>query len=137
MRVEDGLGAVAVVQVGPHERIDLELEVVRGRGGVAAGHVFHGDVVLEHDEAARLVRQLGVRVGHDLRANRGGDHHQIVRSMDSATSVSEASQKSAETYFQPASVRIVTITPSSSSCAIFRATCTAAPEETPAKMPSS
>src|SRR5262249_21138336 len=108
-----------------------------GRGRcVLARHVLHGDVVLEHDEPAGLVRQLRVRVRNERGANLGRDHHQIVRSMDSASSSSGASQKSAERYFQPASVRIVTITPSSISSAILRATWTTAPQEMPAKIPS-
>jgi len=65
----------------------------------------------------------------ERRANLGGDYHQIVRSMDSSRSSSEASQKSADMYFQPASVRIVTITPSSISSAILRATWIAAPHD--------
>src|SRR5205807_3412145 len=73
--------------------------------------------------------------GYERGSHLGRDYHQTVRSIERSTS--SASQKSAERYFQPPSARIATTTPSSRSAASLRATCTTAPAETPAKMPSS
>src|ERR671915_482659 len=70
----------------------------------------------------------------ERRAHLGRHYHQTRSSIEAPTS--SAVQKSAERYFQPPSARTHTTTPSSSSSAIRRATCTTAPEETPAKMPS-
>src|SRR6476619_3080086 len=133
MRVEDRQLETLVLEepgLGRH----LELEAVRRGGCVAAADVALGDAVAEHDEPAGLVRRLGLRVGAQLRPDLGRDHHQTVRSIDSATS--SASQKSADRYFQPPSARMQTTTPSSSSPASFRATCATAPDETPPKIPS-
>src|SRR5262249_5549138 len=64
------------------------------------------------------------------------DYHQWLRSIVAAGS--SASQKSADRYFQPPSARMPTTTlPSASSRARRRATWSTAPDETPAKMPSS
>src|SRR6185312_11905005 len=93
-----------------------------------------GDAVVQHDEPAGLVRVLFGRMRDERRAHLLRDYHHRVRSIDSVTSC--ASQKSAERYFQPPSARTQTTTPSSSSSASFTATCTTAPAETPAKMPS-
>src|SRR5207253_3481716 len=65
-------------------------------------------------------------------ADLGRDHHHSV-----ASSISSPCQKPAERYFQPPSGRTHTTTPSSSSAARRRATWTTAPDETPAKIPSS
>ena len=72
-----------------------------------------------------------------------GDPVMGLRSLDDGyvppildVSTSAASQKSALRYFQPASASTQTTTPSSSSAASVRATCTTAPAETPAKIPS-
>src|SRR5438876_8422758 len=135
MGVEDR-ELVAVVFGEPDVRIvELELESIRRRGLVASGLVALGPPVAEEDQTARLVRRLALRVRDELRAHGVGDHHQTVRSI--ADSTSRASQKSAERYFQPPSARIATITPSSRSDASLRAMWTTAPEDTPAKMPSS
>src|SRR5947209_2491297 len=133
MGVEDG-ELVAVVLEEPQAGIGLELETVRRRGGVATALVALRDAVAHDDEPARLVRLLGARVSDELGTHLLGDHHQSVRSMDCSTS--SAFQKSALRYFQPASASTQTTTPSSSSAARVRATCTTAPDETPANMPS-
>src|SRR5207244_11963719 len=98
-----------------------------------------GDVALcravsQRDEPARLVRLFRARVGLELRADLGWDHHQTALSSSSASA--PVSQKPAERYFQPPSASTATTTPSSRSAASLRATWTTAPEETPAKMPS-
>ena len=56
MGVEDRLLDVAVADVGPADGVDLELEVVRRRRGVAAGHVLDSRVAFEQHEPARFVR---------------------------------------------------------------------------------
>src|SRR5215212_1189594 len=126
---------VAVVLEEPDFRIDLELEPVGRRGEVPARLIALRLAVAEQDQAARLVRRLGAGVFFEGGADLGADHHQ--RSASISPSTSSASQKDAERYFQPASARIATTTPSSSSVASLRATWTTAPAETPAKRPSS
>src|SRR5438874_69428 len=98
------------------------------------GLVALGLDVAKVDDAVRFVRRLGSRVLLERGAHLGADHHQ--RSASISRSTSAASQKEAERYFQPASARIATTTPSSSSAASLRATWTTAPAETPAKRPS-
>src|SRR3954447_6594796 len=115
--------------------VELQLEAVRRRRGVVARLVALRLAVAEQDETASFVRHLALGVRDERFAHVGGNHHQTVRSI--ACSTSSFSQKSAERYFQPASARIATTTPSSSSSASFRATCPTAPADTPAKMPSS
>src|SRR3954465_13546470 len=114
--------------------VELQLEAVRRRRGVVARLVALRLAVAEQDETASFVRHLALGVRDERFAHVGGNYHQSVRSI--ACSTSSVSQKSAERYFQPASARIVTTTPSSSSPASLHATCTAAPAETPAKVPS-
>src|SRR5206468_656029 len=104
-------------------------------GGIARREVTLGRAVAEDDQAAGLVRLLGARVLFELNADPGRDHHQSASSIPASTS-RPVSQNGAERYFQPASARTATTTPSSSSAASLRATCMTAPEETPAKMPS-
>ena len=53
---------VALVLEEPEIGIDLELEPVRGLGGVAARLVAVGDAVAQDEQAAALVRQLPPRV---------------------------------------------------------------------------
>src|SRR3954451_21758433 len=126
---------VALVLEEPDFGIDLELEAV-GRGGeVSARFVALRLTVAKHDHAARLVRSVGSGVFLEGGADLGADHHQ--RSASISASTSWASQKEADRYFQPASARTATTTPSSSSAASVRATWTTAPAETPAKRPSS
>src|SRR5207302_4543660 len=81
-----------------------------------------------------LVRGFGSRVLLEGGADLGANYHQ--RSASISPSTSSASQKEAERYFHPASARIATTTPSSSSPASLRATWATAPAETPAKTPS-
>src|SRR5258708_36459936 len=100
MRVEDGQ-LEAVVFEEPELRIDLEFEAVRRRGAVAAALVARRDAVLEHDEAARLVRRLVTRVRLELTAHRGGSYHHSVRCLDVSTSSHD--QQSAARYFPPPS----------------------------------
>ena len=57
--------------------------------------------------------------------------------MDGPTPPFLSAQKGALRYFQPPSASTQTTTPSSSSPAIFRATWSTAPDEPPAKIPSS
>src|SRR5262245_2379516 len=134
VRVEDG-ELVAVVLEEPDLGIDLELVAVRRREPVAATDVALGDAVAEDDQAAALVRRLLARVLAQLREHRLRDYLHSVRSIDSSTS--SARQNSAERYFQPPSASTATtFAPSGSSSASRRATCTTAPAETPAKIPS-
>src|SRR6476619_2487951 len=107
MRVEDR-ELVALVFQEPVLGLGVELEAIRARGRVAGGQVALGLAVVEHHQAAGLVRLLG------------RDHHQTDSSI--TASGSGASQKGAERYFQPASARTATTTPSSSSLASLRAT---------------
>src|SRR4029453_7892460 len=137
VRVEDGQVEALVDQEHVVGRSRPEAEAIRARRLVYPGAVLDWGSVLEDDQPAGLVRQLGARVLGDRRPHRGRDHHQTVVSIDSATRSSGASQKSALRYFQPPSARIVTTTPSSSSSASRRATWTAAPAETPPKIPPS
>src|SRR6476619_3777170 len=134
VRVEDR-ELVAVVLEEPNGGIDVQLEAVRGGRTVAAGFVAFGLAVTEDDDTAGLVRRLGPRVLLERAAHLGSDHHQ--RSASISPSTSSASQKEAERYFQPASARIATTTPSSRSAASLWATWMTAAEETPAKTPSS
>src|SRR6188472_3736085 len=136
-RVHDRLLEIAVADIRPGDGIQAELEEVRRRRGVLAGHVLDGLVAVEEQEPAGLVRKLGAGVLGDRRPHRGRDHHQTVDSIDCSTPASGASQKSALRYFQPPSARIATTTPSSSSAASRRATWIAAPAETPPRIPSS
>ena len=140
MRMDDRLVEVAVAEIRPHDRVQAQLEVVRRRRRVLSGDVFDRDeafgLLLEQEKPAGLVRELGLCVRDDRGPHDGRDHHQMVVSIDSATSSSGTSQKSALRYFQPPSARIVTTTPSSSSSASRLATWIAAPEETPPRMPS-
>src|ERR671923_520104 len=115
--------------------VELELEAVRRGSRVAARLVSLGSAVAQEHETAGLIRRLALRMDDERSADVARNHHQTVRSI--ARSTSSASQKSAERYFQPPSARIATTTPSSSSAASLRATCKTAPEETPAKIPSS
>src|SRR6266545_2183975 len=134
VRMEDG-ELVALVLEEPVLGLGPELEAVRARGGVLGGEVALRPAVSQDDEAARFVRLLRARVFLEGRAHLGRNHHQTERSI-SASASGPVSQKPAERYFQPPSARIATTTPSSSSSASFRATCTTAPDETPAKIPS-
>src|SRR5262249_25489603 len=134
VRVEDG-ELVAVVLEKPALGLDLELEAVRARGRVAGREGALGHAAAERDQAAGFVRLPPPRVLLARGADRGRDHHQTASSI--ARSGSAASQNGAERYFQPASARTATTTPSSSSAASLRATWITAPEETPAKTPSS
>src|SRR3954452_7210595 len=135
VRVENGELVPVVLGVPDLGIVELQLEAVRRRCRVAPRFVAFGAAVSQQHEAAGLVRRLALRVlderGADVRRN----HHQTVRSI--ACSTSSASQKSADRYFQPASAKTATTTPSSSSPASLRATCPTAPAETPAKIPSS
>ena len=70
--MEHRLDTVAVVQIGPGDGVDLELEVVGRRRCIAAVNVLDGDAVLEQNEPARLVRQFGVGVGNKRRTHRRG-----------------------------------------------------------------
>src|SRR5262245_17006481 len=131
MRMEDGQ-LVALVLEEPDGGIDVELVAVRGLEPVPAAHVPLGDVVLEDEHAAALVRRLFLRVRAQLRPDRGWDYHH-----STASSISSPVQKGAERYFQPPSASSATTTASSgSSSAMRRATCTAAPADTPANRPS-
>src|SRR6266571_8675226 len=134
--MEDGELVAVVLREPDLGVVELELEPVGRRGGVAAGHVSLGNPVAKENETACLVGGfcLGVRSQRPPHVG-GHNHHQTVRSI--ARSTSSASQKSAERYFQPPSARIATTTPPSSSAASLRATWTTAPDETPAKRPSS
>src|SRR5919106_6726714 len=134
MRVEDG-ELVALVLEEPDLGVDLELEPVRGLRSIAAPHVLVRDSVAHQQDSTRLVGGLRLGVLRQCPPNFGGHYHQTVRSIDRSTS--SASQKSAERYFQPASASTQTTTPSSRSAASLRATCATAPDETPAKIPSS
>src|SRR5581483_3577212 len=113
-RVEDG-ELVAVVLEEPDLRVDVELEPVRRGGAVAAGFVSLGRAVAQDDDAARFVRRLGAAVLDQRGADRVADHHQSSRSIAGSTCFAVESQNGAERYFQPASARIATPTPSSSS----------------------
>src|SRR5205823_9006806 len=134
MGVEDG-ELVAVVLEKPDLRIDLQLEAVGRCGPVPTRLVALGFPAGEDDDAAGFVRRFGLRVPFERCPHLGADHHQ--RSASISRSTSSASQNEAERYFQPASARIATTTPSSRSSASLRATWTTAPAETPAKTPSS
>src|SRR5438067_6280845 len=124
MRVDDRLLEVRVADVRPAPGVEVELEAVRRRRGVLRGHIVDRAVAVEQEQAARLVRSLRARVFRDLRTDACGHYHHSVRSI--AVSTSSVFQKSALRYFQPASARMHTTTPSSSSSASFRATCTTA-----------
>src|SRR5581483_507730 len=133
--VEDGELVAVVLEVEDEARVRCaQLEPERARGGVDAGQVALRDPAPEGEEPARLVRRFVLGVPFQLAANRRGHYHQWPCSI--ACSASGASQKSAERYFQPPSARMQTTTPSSSSAASRAATCTTAPEERPAKIPS-
>src|SRR5688500_9369680 len=134
VRVKDG-ELVAFVLEDPRLGVGLQLEAVRRRRGVATRDVPLRDAVAQEDEAARLVRELGLRMLDERLPDLAGNYHQTVRSIDVSTS--SESQKSAERYFHPASGSTQTTTPASRSAASLRATCTTAPEETPAKIPLS
>src|SRR5438034_2552005 len=133
--MEDGELVAVVLRVPDLRIVELELEAVGRRRRIAARLVALGAFVAQQHQPTRLVRRLLFRVRDQCGAHVGGNHHQTVRSI--ACSTSSASQKSAERYFQPPSARIATTTPSSSSPASLRATCPTAPDETPAKTPSS
>src|SRR4051794_37854731 len=137
MRVHDGLVELAVADVGPLQRIEEELEAVRGRRRVRRAHVLDRDVAVEQQQAAAFVRRFLLSVRSDRVADLRRDYHQRVCSIDCSTASASMSQNSALRYFQPASARTHTTTPSSSSLASLRATCTTAPADTPPKMPSS
>ena len=62
MGVDDRLVDVSLADVRPHDRIEAELEEVRRRGGVFGWDVLDGNVLLEQEEAAGLVRELGAGV---------------------------------------------------------------------------
>src|SRR5438874_697217 len=111
---------VALVLEKPDVGIDVELEAVGRSGTVAAGFVARGLAASEDDDAAGLVRCFGSGVRLEGGADLDADHHQ--RSAFISPSTSSASQKEAERYFHPASARIATTTPSSSSPASLRAT---------------
>ncbi len=76
---------VAVVLGKPHLGVDLELVAVRRGEPVLAPQVPLRGAVAEEDHAAALVRCLlgGVRV--QFGANRGGNYHQSVLSIDCST----------------------------------------------------
>src|SRR5579872_7125569 len=132
MRVDDRL---VELDLRPRERIEVELEAIRGCRLVHGAHVLDGSVAVEQEQPAGLVRRFVSRVRGDRVADRLRDYHHSVRSIDSPTSA--ADQKSALRYFHPPSARMQTTTAlSSSSPASLRATCTTAPAETPAKIPS-
>src|SRR5438067_12037093 len=123
---------VAVVLEEPHGRVDLELVAV-GRGEpVASADVALGDAVPEDEDAAALVRRLFRGMRAQLVTDHDRNDHQRT-----ASSISSPVQNGAERYFQPPSASSTTTTaPSGSSSAILRATCTAAPDDTPANSPS-
>src|SRR5207237_9123919 len=82
-----------------------------------------------------LSRRLLLSMPAQLRAYPARHHHQNDRSIDASTS--SAVQKSADRYFQPPSASTHTTVESvGSSSATRRATCTTAPDDTPAKIPS-
>src|SRR3954466_473139 len=117
--MEDG-ELVAVVFGVPDLRIvELELEAVRRRRGVASRLVALGAAVAQQHEPAGLVRCFLLRVHDKGRPHLRRNHHQTVRSIECSTS--SASQKSADRYFQPPSAKIATTTPASSSDASLRA----------------
>src|SRR5215468_2051658 len=129
--MEDGQLEAVVLQE-PHLRVDLELVPVRRRERVPAAEVALGDPVAEREHAAALVGRLLGRVRLQLGADGGRDHHQRTSS-----AISSPSQNGAERYFQPPSARTATtVDPTGSSSAIRRATCTTAPDETPANSAS-
>src|SRR5258706_5807974 len=125
MRVHDDLIDVPIADVGPDARIEVELESVRRGRLVRAAHVFDGLVAVDQQQPARFVRRFVLRMRHDFGANRGRNYHHRVLSIDVSTS--SAFKKSALRYFHPASASTQTTTPSSSSAASVRATCTTAP----------
>src|SRR5438445_6417917 len=131
MRVDDG-ERVALVLDEPQLGVDLHLEAVRRREGVAPRLEALGDAVAQEEQAARLVRQLRAGMCGECLPHFRRDHHHSF-----ASSISSPCQKPAERYFQPPSGRTHTTTPSSSSAARRRATWSTAPDETPAKIPSS
>src|SRR5205823_10521352 len=99
---------------------------------VAPAHVALRDAASQNDDTAAFVRRLVGGVCAQLCADRRRDYHQRT-----ASSISSPSQNGADRYFQPPSARTHTTTePCGSSSATRRVTCTTAPEETPAKMPS-
>src|SRR3954449_3547489 len=95
--MEDHLVDV-VLDVGPHEGIDVELVPVRRREGVDARDVADGDVVLDEHEPAAFVRRLRGCVCAKLVADRRRDHHQSTLS-----SISSPAQNGADRYFHPPS----------------------------------
>src|SRR4051794_12752830 len=130
MRMEHG-ELVAVVLEEPHVGIDLQLVAIRRRERVAAAHVALGNAVAQHEHAAAFVRGLLLGVRAQCRADRGGDPpHSLL------PSISPPCQNGALRYFHPPSASTHATTDSSgSSSATRHATCTAAPADTPAKMP--
>src|SRR3954470_3227430 len=135
MRVEHR-ELVAVVLGEPQLRVrQLELESIRRRRLVRPRLVALRPPVAKEEQPARFVRRFALGVRDELCAHAAGDHHQTVCSIEASTS--SASQKSADRYFQPASARTATVVDPSRSAASLRATCATAPDDTPAKMPSS
>src|SRR5918999_1483619 len=134
MRVEDGELVALVLEEEVGRVARSELEAVRACEHVLAGEVALGDAVPKRDQPAGFVRRLLSSVRDELLEDRGRDYHQTACSI--ARSTSSASHSGAERYFQPASARTATTTPSSTSSAKRRATWRTPPEETPAKIPS-
>src|SRR5262249_50670584 len=133
--VEDGELVAVVLEEEVVRRSGAELEPVGAGGVVRPPQVALGDAVPEGEETAGFVRSFRLRVVFELPRDGGGHYHQWPRSIE--VSGSESAQKSADRYFQPASARMQTTTePCSTSSASLRATCTTAPADTPAKMPS-
>src|SRR4029453_7256559 len=127
---------VALIPGEQHLRtLELELEAVRRRGGVPPWDVTLGNAVAEENQPTCFVGSFCLRVSSECRPCSGRHYHQTLRSI--ACSMSSASQKPADRYFQPASAKTPTTTPSASSAASLRATWPTAPAETPAKIPSS
>ena len=134
VRVEDG-ELVALVLEEPVLRVGLELEAVRA-GGRVGGRRCSARPRRRARRPARRPRSAPrrARAARAPRGSRPGSPPD--RLLHRGLRVGSASQNGAERYFQPASARIATTTPSSSSAASLRATWTTAPAETPAKTPS-
>src|SRR6185436_4185171 len=130
----------------PSLRVDLVLDLEylqrsdlvphRARVDVRRLEHLHGDAVLRSDDPAALVGELGSSVIDDLVVELARDYHQTVESTASSSST-DFVQSSADRYFEPSSATTNTTFPSSSSDAMRTATDAIAPDETPAKIPSS
>src|SRR5262249_26135655 len=133
--VEDGELVAVVLEEEVVRRSGAELEPVGAGGGVRPPQGAVGGAVPGGAGAAGVVRRFRLGVLFVLPPAGGGHYHRWPRSIE--VSGSGSAQKSADRYFQPASARMQTTTePCSTSSASLRATCTTAPADTPAKMPS-